>query len=98
MNEVSAARGRRERLRPLTGAQRQPQFLLDRFVHFVEVQRGLALVAEHFQHLRPLFLRHLDSGILEVDDMHLQRLHEKILIVPTTGTGQRHSGLLFRRQ
>jgi hypothetical protein len=30
--------------------------------------------------------------------MHLERLHEKVLVVPTAGTGQRHACLLFRRQ
>ena len=58
MIESSASRGPESevRLRPLSGAQRQPQFLLDRFVHLVEIQRGLTLVAQHFQYLRPLFL------------------------------------------
>ncbi len=58
MIESSASRGPESevRLRPLSGAQRQPQFLLDLVVHLVEIQRGLTLVAQHFQYLRPLFL------------------------------------------
>lgn len=56
--EASASRGPESevRLRPLSGAQRQPQFLLDLVVHLVEIQRCLTLVAQHFQYLRPLFL------------------------------------------
>ena len=43
-------------------------------------------------------LGHLDPRVLEVDDVHLQRLHQKVLVIPTAGTGQRHACLLFRRQ
>jgi hypothetical protein len=30
--------------------------------------------------------------------VHLERFHEKILVVPATGAGQRHARLLFCRQ
>jgi hypothetical protein len=30
--------------------------------------------------------------------VHLQRLHQEVLVVPTAGTGQGHTNLLFRRQ
>ncbi len=55
-------------------AERQPQFLLDRFVDLVEIERGFALIAQHFEYLRSSFFGHFHPGILQVDDMYLQRL------------------------
>jgi hypothetical protein len=79
------------------GPECQQQFLPNSFVDLIKVQRRLAFVAQQFLDVRPPFFRHLHS-VSDVDDVHLKRLHQKILVVPTAGTGQRHACLLFRRQ
>jgi len=78
-------------------AERQQKFLANRFIDLVEIQRRLALVAEDFEYGRAAFFRDLDARVLEVDHVHLKGLHEKILVVPAAGTGQRQARLLFRR-
>lgn len=80
------------------GAERQQQILADGVVQFIQVERRLALVAQHLEHGWTSFFGNLDAGILRPDDVHLQRLYEKILVIPATGTSQRHARLLFRRQ
>ena len=79
-------------------AKRQQQFLTNAFVHVFEFQRILALVAQDFEHRRPPLLGNLDPRIVQVHDVHLERLHKKILVVPATGAGQCHERLLFCRQ
>ena len=63
------------------------------------LKRRLALVAQDFEHGRAAFLGHFDPRIVQVHHVHLKRLHEKVLVVPTTGTGQRHrvSSLVVNR-
>jgi len=87
-----------EARRALASAKRQQQFLANAIVHVFESQRSLALVAQDFENLRTPLLGDLNTRIVEVHDMHLKRLHEKILVVPATGAGQCHTGLLFCRQ
>jgi hypothetical protein len=79
----------------LAGAERQQQFLADAFVHVFQLQCLLTLVAQDFEYRRPPFLGDLNPRIVQVHDMHLERLHEKILVVSAAWAGQRHAGLLF---
>ena len=51
--------------------------------------------SDDFQHGRPGLLRHFDARVVEMHDVHLQRLHLKILIVAAARTGQRHARLLY---
>jgi len=80
------------------GTKCQQQFLPDGFIDLIKVQRGLAFIAQQFLHVRAALFGDLDTRILDMDDVHLERFHEKVLVVPTAGTGQRHACLLFRRQ
>jgi hypothetical protein len=80
------------------GTERQQQFLSDGFIDLIKVQRGLTFVAQQFLNVGTALFGNLDSRILDVDNVHLERFHEKVLVVPTAGTGQRHACILFRRQ
>ena len=82
----------------LASAKREQQFLANTFVHVFESQRILALVTQNFEDRRPAFFGDLNPRVVQVDDVHLECLHEKILVVPAACTGQRHARLLFCRQ
>ena len=53
---------------------------------------------QDFEHRRPAFFRDLDPRVVQVHDVHLERLHEKIMVVPAARAGQPHARLLFYRQ
>jgi hypothetical protein len=79
-------------------AERQQKLLANGFIDVIEIQCGLAFITKQFQNGRPPFFGHFDPRVLEMDHVHLQCLHKKVLVVPTAGTGQRHARLLFRSQ
>jgi hypothetical protein len=79
-------------------AERKQQFFPKALVDLVEVQRGLALVALDLEHGRAAFFGYFHTRIVQMHDVHLQRFHEKILVVPTAGARQCHTRLLFGRQ
>ena len=68
----------------LARAERQQQFLTNARVHVFEIQRVLALVAQDFKHRRPAFFGDLNPRVVQVYDVHLERLHQESLIVPAT--------------
>src|SRR4029453_13337932 len=82
----------------LASAERQQQLLTQAFVDLVDFERGLALVAEYFQNGGTSFFRNFHARLVEMDDMHLQRLHQKVLVIPAARTRQCHSSLLVDRQ
>lgn len=68
----------------LARAERQHQFLTNTLVHVFELQRVLALVTQDFKHRRPALFGDLNPRVVQVHDVHLERLHQEILIVPAT--------------
>ena len=78
-------------------AERQQQFLPDCVVHIVEIQCRLALVAEHLEHGWTTLIRHFHAAILEMNNVHLQRLDLEVPVVAAMWTGQRHEQYPFRR-
>ena len=70
----------------LARAERQQHFFAKRVFELFELQRGLTFIAEHFENRRTTFFRYFHARIFQVHDMHLERLHEKILAVSTTRT------------
>ena len=89
---------RRERVEDRRPRQRAPivssTSLRSVIFELLEVQRGFAFVAQHFEHGRTAFFGHFHAAILEMHDVHLQRLDLKVPIVAAVWTSQRHSGLL----
>ena len=83
-------RGREQRRVELAGAERQQHFLPDRVVEVLELERGLALVAEHLDDGRSAFIVHFHTRVVQANDVHLKSLHEEVMVVATTRTGQRH--------
>src|SRR5439155_11578758 len=93
--------GSRWRYRPegakdgwLPRAERQQHFFPQRIFELFEVERRFTLIAQHLEHRRTAFFGHFDARVFQVHDMHLERLHEKILAVATTGTRQGQLRLL----
>jgi|TARA_B100000315_G_scaffold251292_1_gene285810 hypothetical protein len=78
----------------LSRADGQEHLAAERLFEIGQIQLFFALVTEHFEHRRPAFFRNLDSRILQMHDVHPERLDQKILLVPAAGTTQRHSPLL----
>src|SRR5438093_8734083 len=76
-------------------ANRQQNFLAERVLELFEVEGRLAFVTEHFQHRGTAFFRHFHAAAFHIYDVHLQRLDQKIPVVATIGTGQRHVALPF---
>jgi hypothetical protein len=87
-------RTRAEEVGALARAERQQYFFAERVFEFFEVQRGLTFVAQHFKHGRAALFRHFHARVFQVHHVHLERLHEKILAVPTTRTRQRQFWLI----
>ena len=50
-----------ERREKLAGAERQQQFFAQAFVDLVDIERGLALVAQHFENRGTSFFRHFHA-------------------------------------
>ena len=60
----------------------------------VEIDRGVAFVAEHLDQRRPaLFLRRLELAVSHPHQVHLQRFHKEVLRVPAVRTRQRQNSL-----
>src|SRR3954462_4324625 len=68
-------------MRESARAERQEDFLTNRFVDVIEVQGGLALVAQNFEYGRTAFFGNLDARVLEMDYVHLQGLNKEVLVV-----------------
>ena len=75
------------------GAERQQHFVANVFLEIGEIERGLTLVAQHFQYGGTAFLAHLDAATFDIHNMHLQRLDQKVPVVAAVRTGQRHAPL-----
>src|SRR5579872_5178305 len=75
-------------------ADGQQNFLAERILELLELQRRLTLVAQHFEHGRTALFRHLYAPTFEIYDVHLQRFDQKVPVVAAIRTGQRHLGLL----
>ena len=78
--------------RTSAGAECQQHFLAQRILELLELERGFALIAEDFEHGWTAFLRNFDARVLQMHDMHLQSLHEKVLAVTTIRTRQGQIG------
>ena len=82
----------------IPGAERQQHFFTKRVFELFELQRRFALIAEHFEHRRAALFGHFDARILQVHDVHLQGLHQKIRAISTTGTRHGQIGNSSRRR
>lgn len=70
----------------LARAERRQQFATRGLVEDRQVDRTVALVAQNFNQGRPsLFRRRLKLTIRDAQQVHLQRLDEKILCVSAVG-------------
>src|SRR5215471_21637713 len=79
----------------LAGAERQQHFLADGVVELLESEGGLALVAQDFDHGWTAFVVHFHSGVVQMDDVHLQGLDQEVPGVPAARTGQRHPEIVL---
>ena len=71
-------------------ADREQNFLPERIFELLELQRCFTLVAQHFEHGRAIFFRHLDATIFQMHYVHLQRLDLKVPVVAAARTSQCH--------
>jgi hypothetical protein len=71
-------------------ADGQQNFFAERILELFELERGLALVAQHFEHSRSALFRHFDTATLDIYNVHLQRFDQKVPVVAAIRTGQRH--------
>ena len=71
-------------------ADGQQDFLAERILELLELERGLALVAQHLEHGRPALLRDFHTTIFEMNHVHLQRLDLEVSVIAAMWTGQRH--------
>ena len=71
-------------------ADGEQDFLAEGILELLELERRLALVAQHFEHGRPALFRYFYTPILQMDHVHLHRFDLKIPVIATIGTGQRH--------
>src|SRR4051812_22786701 len=80
----NATTGKRPKARSeeLAGAERQQHFLAHRVIELFELERGLALVAEHLDDRRAAFIIYFNAGVVQMNDVHLQGLHQKVPVVP----------------
>src|SRR5437667_3796737 len=74
----------------------QQDFFPEGVFELLEVQGRLTFVAQHLEHRWPTFLGHFDASILEMDDVHLQRLDLEVPVIAAMWTGQRHRRYPFR--
>ena len=74
-------------------ADRQQHFFTQLIFELRKVQRRFAFIAQHFKHGWTAFVGHFHAAILEMHDVHLERLDLKVPIVAAAWTSQRHSGL-----
>lgn len=74
----------------LARAEGQQHFFAQRILEFFELERAFTLVAENLENHRTRFFGHFDARVVQLNDVHLERLDEKFLLVPATRTSQRH--------
>ena len=74
-----------------TRADGEQYFFAQRVLDLLEIQSSLALVAQHFEYGRSALFGNFDAAIVELHDVHLQRLDLKIPRVPAIRARQRHS-------
>ena len=74
-------------------ADRQQDFLAERFFELFEIERGLTFVAQYLEHGRSALFRDLHTPALDRYDVHLQRFDQKVPVVAAIRTSQRHVGL-----
>ena len=79
---------------PSARADREEHFFAEGILELLKLERGFTFVAKHFEHGWPALLRHLNAAILEVNDVHLQRLDLEVSVVAAMRTGQSHSDSL----
>jgi hypothetical protein len=71
-------------------ADRQQNFFAERIFELFELERGLTLVAEHFEHCRAAFFGYFHAAAFDIHNVHLQRFDQKVPVVAAIRTGQRH--------
>jgi hypothetical protein len=74
-----------------TRADGEQYFFAQRVLDLLEIQSSFTLVAQHFENGRSALFCNFDAAIVELHDVHLQRLHLKIPRVPAIRARQRHS-------
>jgi hypothetical protein len=77
-------------------ADREQDFLTKGILELFELERRLALVAQHLEHGGSTLLRYFHAAIFEMHHVHLQRLDLKVPVVAAVWTGQRHEPKLPR--
>jgi hypothetical protein len=75
----------------LAGAERQEHFFAEGVFELLKLQGRLTLVAQHFEDGGTTLFGDFHARILQMYDVHLKGLDEKILAVSATGTRQGHS-------
>ena len=71
-------------------ADGQEHFPAQRVLEFLEVERRFAFVAQDLEDRWPAFVGYFHAAILQVHDMHLERLDLKIPVVAAVRASQRH--------
>ena len=89
--EETGSRRMERRRKASTRADGEQDFVAQRVLDLLEIQRRLALVAQHFENGRAALFCDFDAAIVELHDVHLQRLHLKIPRVPAIRARQCHS-------
>ena len=87
---MGAAEGPARRADASAGAKGQQHFPAQTILEFLEFQRRFALIAEHLEHRRAGFFGYLHVRLVELHHVHLQRLHEELLLISTARTSQPH--------
>jgi hypothetical protein len=78
-------------------ADRQQNFFAEGVLELLELQRRLALIAEHFEYGWTTLFRYFHATIFEMDHVHLQRFDLKVPVIAAIWTSQRHERFPFRR-
>ena len=73
-----------------TRADGEQYLFAQRVLDLLEIQSSFALVAQHFEHGRSALFSNFDAAIVELHDVHLQRLDLKVPVVAAARTSQCH--------
>src|SRR5256885_1871636 len=81
------AAGEKPRAPRSARADRQQNFFAERILELFELERRLALVAQHFEHRRPALLRHFHAAAFDIHNVHLQRFDQEVPVIAAIRTG-----------
>jgi hypothetical protein len=73
------------------GADREKHFFPERVLDLLEIKRGFTLVAQNLEHGRPALFRHFYATVVQLHNVHLQRLDLKMPRVPAIRARQCHA-------